>query len=187
MAGVEPLLAPFPLVTPDKPRQFGGLDRGPSASSPLVTAIPREAALARCRARATEEARLPDVAVSMRRSAAIPGFRIAAIHGTPPAQAWRYSHTMKDPAVYILASGRNGTLYTGVTSNLHHRTHEHKLHIVPGFTKDHRVDQLVWFEPHPTMESAIRREKSIKGWRRAWKLQLIEGSNPCWRDLSDLL
>ena len=115
------------------------------------------------------------------------GFRIAAIHGTPPAQVWRYSHTMKDPAVYILASGRNGTLYTGVTSNLHHRTHEHKLHIVPGFTKDHRVDQLVWFEPHPTMESAIRREKSIKGWRRAWKLQLIEGSNPCWRDLSDLL
>ena len=117
----------------------------------------------------------------------MPRFRTVAIRGTPPAPLRLYPHRMKEPAVYMLASGRNGTLYTGVTSDLHRRTHEHKLHLVPGFTKAHRVDQLVWFEAHPTMESAIRREKAIKGWRRAWKLQLIEGNNPCWRDLSDFL
>ena len=115
-----------------------------------------------------------------------PDFALPQSTGPTRTSVALLSHNER-PRGYILASGRNGTLYTGVTSNLHHRTHEHKLHIVPGFTKDHRVDQLVWFEPHPTMESAIRREKSIKGWRRAWKLQLIEGSNACWRDLSDLL
>ena len=90
---------------------------------------------------------------------------------------------MKRPAVYILASKRNGTLYTGVTADLVKRTAEHKSHAVPGFTQRHGVDQLVWFEAHPTMMSAIRREKAIKEWRREWKLQLIEGTNPCWKDL----
>jgi putative endonuclease len=92
---------------------------------------------------------------------------------------------MKQPAVYILATRRNGTLYTGVTSDLVKRTIEHKSHAIPGFTKAYGVDQLVWFEAHPTMESAIRREKAIKEWRRAWKLALIERANPCWKDLFD--
>ena len=89
------------------------------------------------------------------------------------------------PAVYILASKRNGTLYTGVTSDLVKRTIEHKNHTIPGFTQAYGVDLLVWFEAHPTMESAIRREKAIKEWRRAWKLALIEKLNPCWKDLFD--
>ena len=92
---------------------------------------------------------------------------------------------MKQPAVYILAKKRNGTLYTGVTSNLVKRTAEHKSHAIPGFTRTYGVDRLVWFEAHPTMESAIRREKAIKEWRRAWKLALIEKANPCWNDLFD--
>ena len=92
---------------------------------------------------------------------------------------------MKQPAVYILATKRNGTLYTGVTSNLVKRTAEHKNHAIQGFTRTHNVDQLVWFEAHPTMESAIRREKAIKEWRRSWKLALIEKTNPCWKDLFD--
>ena len=90
---------------------------------------------------------------------------------------------MKQPAVYILASGRNGTLYTGVTANLARRTSQHKLHRIPGFSRTHGVDLLVWLEAHPTMESAIRREKAIKRWNRKWKLALIEKGNPCWEDL----
>ena len=90
---------------------------------------------------------------------------------------------MKQPAVYILAKKRNGTLYTGVTSDLVKRTAQHKSHAIPGFTQAHKVDQLVWFEAHPTMESAILREKAIKEWRRSWKLALIEKTNPCWKDL----
>ena len=92
---------------------------------------------------------------------------------------------MKNPAVYILASQRNGTLYTGVTSALVKRIVEHKEHRIPGFTRSYQVGQLVWFEAHPTMESAIRREKAIKEWRRAWKLELIEKTNLCWKDLFD--
>jgi len=90
---------------------------------------------------------------------------------------------MKRPTVYILASRRNGTLYTGVTSDLVQRVSEHRNHAIPGFTERYAVDHLVWFEVHPSMESAIRREKAIKQWRRSWKLQLIEKGNPCWRDL----
>ena len=90
---------------------------------------------------------------------------------------------MKRPVVYILASRRNGTLYTGVTSDLAKRTSEHKSHAIPGFTQRYHLNQLVWFEAHPTMESAIRREKAIKEWRRSWKLELIEKANPCWKDL----
>ena len=90
---------------------------------------------------------------------------------------------MKNPAVYILASERNGTLYTGVTSNLVKRIWEHKNDQVDGFTKQHRVHRLVWFEQHATMASAIVREKAIKEWKRDWKIQLIEATNPYWRDL----
>ena len=90
---------------------------------------------------------------------------------------------MKQPCVYILASKRNGTLYVGVTSNLVKRVWEHKTDAVDGFTKKYRVHDLVWYEVHETMESAIAREKAIKEWQRAWKLKLIEHVNPTWRDL----
>lgn len=92
---------------------------------------------------------------------------------------------IKEPCVYILASHRNGTLYTGVTSNLVQRIWQHKSKLVEGFTTKYGVHDLVWFESHATMESAITREKSIKGWKRAWKLALIESENPGWRDLYD--
>ncbi len=85
--------------------------------------------------------------------------------------------------VYILASRRNGTLYTGVTSDLPGRVWRHKTKVVDGFTAKYGVDQLVYFETHESAESAIRREKQIKRWNRAWKLGLIERSNPDWRDL----
>ena len=87
------------------------------------------------------------------------------------------------PAVYIMASSPRGTLYTGVTSDLIARAFEHRSKAVPGFTQRYGVTTLVWFEAHPTMESAIRREKAIKEWRRAWKLRLIETTNPAWADL----
>jgi len=92
------------------------------------------------------------------------------------------------PCVYILASRRNGTLYVGVTSDLIKRVWEHKSDAVEGFTKRYGVHDLVWYEAHETMMSAIAREKAIKEWRRAWKLELIEKTNPEWRDLyKDLL
>jgi putative endonuclease len=90
---------------------------------------------------------------------------------------------MNNPAVYILTNKRNGTLYTGVTSNLVKRVWEHKKDLVAGFTKRYSIHRLVWYEIHENMESAIIREKRIKGWKRAWKLQLIESINPNWQDL----
>ena len=89
----------------------------------------------------------------------------------------------RNPCVYILASGRNGTLYVGVTSDLVKRVWQHKGKFVAGFTAQHAVDRLVWFEMHVTMESAILREKALKRWKRAWKIELIEGGNPLWKDL----
>ena len=89
------------------------------------------------------------------------------------------------PCVYLLASKRNGTLYVGVTSNLAARIHQHRTGAVRGFTREYAVKQLVWFEQHATMDSAITREKRIKKWNRAWKLQLIEAENPDWRDLAE--
>jgi putative endonuclease len=86
------------------------------------------------------------------------------------------------PCVYILASKRNGTLYVGVTSDLVKRTWEHKNDFVDGFTKRYGVHTLVWYERHETMASAIAREKALKNWRREWKLELIEASNPDWLD-----
>jgi putative endonuclease len=83
----------------------------------------------------------------------------------------------------MLASGWNGTLYVGVTSDLIKRVWEHKHDFVDGFTKQYGVHDLVWFEQHWTMESAIAREKTIKTWHRAWKIRQIEIANPRWRDL----
>ncbi len=89
----------------------------------------------------------------------------------------------KQPAVYILASKRNGTLYIGVTSDLPKRAWEQKNDVVEGFTKRYRVHRLVYYELHEDMESAIRREKHMKKWNRAWKLELIEKQNPDWSDV----
>jgi putative endonuclease len=94
-------------------------------------------------------------------------------------------HEDFSPTVYILASKRNGTLYTGVTSNLPGRIHQHRDGAVGGFTRRYGVRLLVWFEQHGTMDSAITREKRIKKWNRAWKLELIEAENPDWRDLAE--
>ncbi len=89
----------------------------------------------------------------------------------------------KQPAVYILASKRNGTFYIGVTSNLVKRIWEHRNNLVEGFTKRYGVHCLVWYEPHESMESAIQREKQLKEWKRRWKMRLIESANPNWEDL----
>jgi putative endonuclease len=89
----------------------------------------------------------------------------------------------KQPCVYILASKRNGTLYTGVTSNLLKRIWEHKNDLVDGFSSKYGVHTLVWYEMHETMASAIEREKAIKNWKRVWKMKTIEEMNPSWRDL----
>ena len=89
--------------------------------------------------------------------------------------------------VYLLASRRKGTLYLGVTSNLVQRVWQHKNELTDGFSKRYGLHMLVWHETHDTIEGAITREKAIKGWRRAWKLRLIEQSNPQWRDLYEEL
>jgi len=91
----------------------------------------------------------------------------------------------RQPAVYILASKRNGTLYVGVTSNLQQRVWQHRNEANAGFTHKYKVHTLVYFELHDDMVSAIIREKQIKKWNRSWKLELIEEQNPDWRDLSD--
>ena len=90
---------------------------------------------------------------------------------------------MKQPAVYILASERNGTLYIGVTSDLVQRIWQHKNDVAEGFTKTFGVHLLVYFELHDEMENAIIREKQLKKWNRKWKLRLIEEKNPSWQDL----
>jgi len=90
---------------------------------------------------------------------------------------------VKNYYVYLLASKRNGTLYVGVTNDLVRRVWEHKSDFVKGFTKKYQVHQLVWFEATENVEAAIIREKQIKKWNRAWKLELIEKMNPEWKDL----
>jgi len=95
---------------------------------------------------------------------------------------------MKNPCIHLMASRRNGTLYVGVTSDLVKRVWQHKVDMVDGFTKRYGVHTLVWYEAHDSMESAIRREKPIKEWKRKWKLELVEKDNPEWKDLyEDLL
>jgi len=93
----------------------------------------------------------------------------------------------KQPAVYILASKRNGTLYVGVTSDLVKRIWEHKNNMVEGFSKRYNIHRLVWYELHDSMESAIIREKRLKDWKRKWKLELIESRNPDWQDLYHMI
>lgn len=90
---------------------------------------------------------------------------------------------MKQPCVYILASKRNGTLYIGVTSDLIKRVWQHNNNEVEGFTKKHQIHNLVWYELHQEMASAISREKQLKKWKRDWKIELIEESNSAWMDL----
>jgi putative endonuclease len=87
------------------------------------------------------------------------------------------------PVVYIMASRRNGTLYTGVTSNLQRRVHQHREGLIPSFTSRYGCKLLVWYEPHASMIDAIAREKQIQGGSRKKKLDLIEAVNPDWRDL----
>ena len=89
------------------------------------------------------------------------------------------------PCVYLLPNRFHGTLYTGVTSNLLGRVWQHREEVTRGFTKRYSVKRLVWFEAHEEMESAIRREKAIKRWHRAWKIELVESNNPTWRDLAE--
>ncbi|HEX4827764.1 MAG TPA: GIY-YIG nuclease family protein [Xanthobacteraceae bacterium] len=89
--------------------------------------------------------------------------------------------------VYILASRRNGTLYIGMTDDLVRRAWEHRIGAVPGFTKKYGVKMLVWFEQHETRETALHRERQLKKWNGAWKVQLIERSNPSWKDLANEL
>ncbi len=90
---------------------------------------------------------------------------------------------MNIPCVYILSSRPNGTLYIGVTSDLAKRVWQHKNNFVGGFTQRYNVHRLVWYEVHENMDSAITREKALKNWKRAWKIRLIEESNPTWRDV----
>ena len=91
----------------------------------------------------------------------------------------------KHPAVYIMASRYRGTLYVGVTSALWSRVCDHKNELRPGFTSDYAVKTLVWYEHHQSMEAAIKREKQLKAWQRAWKFRLVESMNPNWLDLHD--
>ena len=94
---------------------------------------------------------------------------------------------MKKCYVYMLCSKRNGTLYTGVTSDLVKRVIEHKNNLVDGFTKKYNIHRLVWYEIHDSSESAITREKQIKKWKRVWKLKLIEQNNKEWIDLYETI
>ena len=87
-------------------------------------------------------------------------------------------------ATYIMASGRNGTLYTGMTANLTARVWKHRTGVFDGFSREHGCTRLVWFEQHAWVVEAIAREKTIKKWKRDWKLALIEGVNPEWLDLA---
>ncbi len=91
----------------------------------------------------------------------------------------------KHPADYIMASRYRGTLYVGVTSALWSRVCDHKNGTTPGFTSKYEVKLLVWYEHRQSMEGAIKREKQIKAWRRAWKIELVERMNPEWHDLHD--
>ena len=86
---------------------------------------------------------------------------------------------------YIVASRRNGTVYTGSTDSIVKRTGEHREGLLAGFTRKHGVHILVWYEVHETRQAAFRRERQIKEWKRIWKLELIEKSNPAWTDLWD--
>ena len=89
--------------------------------------------------------------------------------------------------VYVLATGKHGTLYIGFTNNLVKRVYQHKQHVVAGFTKKYHVDKLVYYEVYNDVVVAIAREKRLKKWNRQWKIALIEKTNPYWEDLYDTL
>ena len=108
---------------------------------------------------------------------------IQLLTGRASNQGW----VVKQTAVYILANKRNGTLYTGVTSDLQRRVWQHKRDVVEGFSKRYQTHLLVYFELHSSMYEAISREKKLKKWHRRWKLELIESLNPEWNDLYDSL
>ena len=91
----------------------------------------------------------------------------------------------KTPCVYMLASKRDGVLYIGVSSDMPRRMFEHVQGLVPGFTSRYKVVHLAYYEMHASMEAAIKREKQLKEWKRAWKVRLIQEFNPEWRDLFD--
>lgn len=109
----------------------------------------------------------------------------AGIHASLEASCAVVERKVKQPCVYMLASKRDGVLYIGVTSDLADRVSLHKQQRFVGFTKKHKVQMLVYFEMHHTMDEAIRREKQLKKWNRAWKVRLIEQMNPEWQDLWD--
>jgi putative endonuclease len=92
---------------------------------------------------------------------------------------------MKTFYIYILASKKNGTLYIGMTNDLIRRVHEHKSGLIGGFTKKYSINKLVYFESTEDVNAAILREKRLKKWKRQWKIELIEKSNPKWRDLAE--
>jgi putative endonuclease len=106
-----------------------------------------------------------------------------ALGPTMPPQSFRGARVEKSSYVYILASGLNGTLYVGVTSDLIKRIWQHREGLAEGFTKRYGIKDLVWYEIHSDITEAIRREKQIKKWDRAWKVELIQKTNPGWRDL----
>ena len=91
----------------------------------------------------------------------------------------------REPCVYLLARASHSTFYPGVTSDLPGRIHQHRSGTIRGFTARWGIKRLVWFEMHETMETAIRREKTIKRWPRQWKYDLIARDNPTWRDLAE--
>ncbi len=92
-----------------------------------------------------------------------------------------------DSCVYILASGKNGTLYVGLSTDIIHRVYQHKTKAIKGFTSKYNVDQLVHFEIYEDFFEAIAREKQLKRWKRAWKIRLIEEHNPSWDDLYEMI
>jgi putative endonuclease len=98
-----------------------------------------------------------------------------------------YRKKMYSYFVYILASGKDGTLYIGITNDLIRRVNEHKQGKIEGFTKRYKINRLVYFEETNNVKAAIEREKRIKGWKRVWKIELIESTNPKWCDLYDEL
>jgi putative endonuclease len=106
--------------------------------------------------------------------------------GLDPGSALFFaSAVFRQPCAYLLARAYHSTFYTGVTSDLVHRLHQHRQGLTPGITTKYRIKRLVWFEMHETMEAAIVREKQIKRWRRQWKYDLINELDPGWRDLAE--
>ena len=119
-------------------------------------------------------------------SSSLPG--LTRLRGRSPfgaAKARQSIHFEMTYWIYILASKPGGTLYVGVTNDLVRRVYEHREGLAESFTKRYGIKMLVYFEPHETIEAALQREKNLKHWSREWKIELIIGSNPDWRDLYD--